>query len=87
MKTKKPVIKTVKKKIVKTSEKNLITKNMTFAELFEKKPEAMKVLFEAGLHCIGCHMSVYETIEQGCQAHGLNKKEIEEIVNKINKIK
>jgi|WetSurMetagenome_2_1015567.scaffolds.fasta_scaffold47883_3 hydroxylamine reductase len=71
-----------KKKAKKT--KCLITKDMTFAELFEKKPEAMNVLFEAGLHCIGCHMSAYETIEQGCQTHGMNKKEIDELIKKLN---
>jgi hydroxylamine reductase len=81
-------IKSAKKKTEKSKVKNNeITKDMTFAELFEKKPESMNVLFEAGLHCIGCHMSVYETIEQGCQAHGMNKKQIDEIIKKINKLK
>jgi len=87
---KKTINKSVKKKTaVKKSEvkKELITKNMTFAKLFEKKPEAMSVLFDSGLHCIGCHMSVYETIEQGCSAHGMTKKETDEIIKKINKIK
>jgi hydroxylamine reductase len=64
-----------------------VTKDMTFTELLEKKPESMNTLFEAGLHCIGCHMSAYETIEQGCQAHGMNKKEIEELIKKLNQLK
>jgi len=76
-----------KKKTEAKAKDNIITKDMTFAELFETKPEAMNVLFEAGLHCIGCHMSVYETIEQGCQAHGMNKKQIDEIIKKINNLK
>lgn len=66
------------------SKKLVITKNMTFAELLEKKPESMNDLFEAGLHCIGCHMSAYETIEQGCLAHGMNKKKIDDLIKKIN---
>jgi hybrid cluster-associated redox disulfide protein len=78
--------KPAKKKFVKKPAKKRfeITKNMTFMKLLEKKPESMNVLFEAGLHCIGCHMSAYETIEQGCSAHGMNKKEIDELIKKIN---
>jgi hydroxylamine reductase len=66
------------------SKKLVVTKNMTFAELLEKKPESMNNLFEAGLHCIGCHMSAYETIEQGCLAHGFSKKEIDDLIKKLN---
>jgi hybrid cluster-associated redox disulfide protein len=66
------------------SKKLVVTKNMTFAELLEKKPESMNDLFEAGLHCIGCHMSAYETIEQGCLAHGMSKKEIDDLIKKLN---
>ena len=66
------------------SKKLVVTKNMTFAELLEKNPESMNTLFESGLHCIGCHMSAYETIEQGCLAHGMSKKEIDELIKKLN---
>jgi hybrid cluster-associated redox disulfide protein len=86
MKTKKIIVKS--KGIKKPAKKKFeITKNITFAELLEKKPESMNVLFEAGLHCIGCHMSAYETVEQGCQAHGFTKKQIEELIKKLNQLK
>jgi hybrid cluster-associated redox disulfide protein len=86
---KKVITKIKKKTATKKPEikKELINKNMTFEQLFEKKPEAMNILFDSGLHCIGCHMSVYETIEQGCSAHGMSKKETDEIIKKINAIK
>ena len=71
------------KKIIKTKKK--VTKNMTFAEILGKHPESADVLFESGLHCIGCGAAMYETLEQGCQAHGMNKKHIEELIKKINK--
>jgi hybrid cluster-associated redox disulfide protein len=70
-----------------TKKKEKISKDMTFAELLEKNPESMNDLFEAGLHCIGCHMSAYETIEQGCLAHGMSKKEVDELIKKLNKEK
>ena len=72
MKTKKTTKKAMKK----------ITKKITFAELMEKYPEAVEVLFENGMHCIGCAMSAQETLEQGCLGHGLNP---DELVDKINK--
>jgi hybrid cluster-associated redox disulfide protein len=47
-------------------------------------PEVISVLAAAGLHCIGCHVSTYESIEEGCSAHGLNKKEIDALVLAVN---
>lgn len=61
-----------------------ITKKATFAEIMEKHPESANILFESGLHCIGCGMAMYETIEQGCLAHGMNKKEIDDLIKRIN---
>jgi hybrid cluster-associated redox disulfide protein len=87
MKTKKetkPVKRKVKKEKLKAKG---VTKNMTFAEIFEKHPESADVLFESGLHCIGCGMAMYETLEQGCASHGMNEKEIDALVNKVNKKK
>ncbi len=59
-----------------------VDKNMTFSELLEKHPEAAEDLMEAGMHCIGCPASSFETLEQGAEAHGINAKEL---VVKINK--
>jgi hypothetical protein len=61
-----------------------ITKNMTFSEVMEKNPESAEILFENGLHCIGCGMAMQETLEDGCKEHGMNKKQIDELIKKIN---
>lgn len=68
----------------KENKNNQISKNMTFAEILEKFPEAGNVLFESGLHCIGCGGAMYETIEQGCMMHGFSKKQIEDLIKKLN---
>jgi hybrid cluster-associated redox disulfide protein len=73
------------KKIVTKKNKFEVKKNMTFAQILTKKPESMNILFENGLHCIGCHMSAYETIEQGCLAHGMSNKQIDELIKELNK--
>jgi hybrid cluster-associated redox disulfide protein len=65
--------------------RNVISGKMTFAELMQKHPESANILFESGLHCIGCGGAMYETIEEGCMAHGFSKKEIEELIKKLNK--
>jgi hybrid cluster-associated redox disulfide protein len=61
-----------------------ITKKMKFSEILDLKPEAGEILFESGMMCFGCPMASMETLEEGCNAHGLSKKEIEEIVKRIN---
>jgi len=60
------------------------SKSMTLGEIVQKFPHAGALLAEAGLHCIGCHISAFETLEQGCRAHGLSDKEIENLVKSIN---
>jgi hybrid cluster-associated redox disulfide protein len=76
--------KIIKKKIVKKT-KELISKKMIFAELLEKYPGTANILFESGLHCIGCGGAMYETIEQGCLAHGFSKKQVDDLIKKLNK--
>ena len=53
----------------------------------QMNPEAGMILFEYGLHCVGCGLASMETLEQGCLAHGMNKKDIEEIIARLNRDK
>jgi len=62
--------------------KEKINKKMTFGEIIEKNPEAVGVLLEKGMHCVGCPMSQMESLEEGCLAHGLN---VDEVVKELNK--
>jgi len=63
-----------------------ITRQTKISELFYKNPEAARMLFEAGLHCIGCPMAARESIEQGCKAHGFEDKKIDELIKKMNEV-
>jgi len=65
--------------------KQKITKKMPIGEALRIKPEAAEILFEAGMMCVGCVMAQQETIEQGCRAHGMNNKEIDELIKRLNK--
>ncbi|MBU0758108.1 MAG: DUF1858 domain-containing protein [Nanoarchaeota archaeon] len=61
-----------------------IKKDMMLGDVVSKFPEAAPVMFKYGLHCIGCHVSAYETIEQGSLAHGLTDKDVERMVKEMN---
>ena len=63
-----------------------ISKKMGISEIMNANPEAVGVLFEAGLGCIGCHFSQMETLEQGMKAHGFSDEEIDKIVGKLNNL-
>jgi hybrid cluster-associated redox disulfide protein len=53
-----------------------VTKDMTFGELlvkyYDKCPQIVDVLMEAGMGCIGCPHSQMESIEQGAMGHGID---------------
>ena len=61
-----------------------VTEDMTFQEVLTKYPEAAPIMMKFGLHCIGCHMSAMETVEQGCLGHGMDEKKIKDMLKEIN---
>jgi hybrid cluster-associated redox disulfide protein len=77
-KTKKTTPSSKKAKIQKPK----INKKMTFIQVMQKEPEAANFLMEQGLHCVGCGMAAYETVEQGAIMHGINP---DKLVDEINK--
>jgi len=60
-----------------------ISKSMTFGDLLEAYPAAAQILASKGLHCIGCHIAVSETVEDGARVHGLTDAEIDEMISEI----
>jgi len=84
-KKKKTTVKKKPLKHAKHAKAALISKEMTFAEVINKFPQAAPVMMDFGLHCIGCHVSAFETIEQGAMAHGLDEKQLGEMLEKMNK--
>ncbi|MAH03195.1 disulfide oxidoreductase [Candidatus Pacearchaeota archaeon] len=62
-----------------------ITRKTKLGSLLKTNEKASEILFESGMSCIGCSMATEETIEQGCLAHGMDKKDIDKLVEKLNK--
>ncbi|NQU98957.1 DUF1858 domain-containing protein [Candidatus Woesearchaeota archaeon] len=64
--------------------KKKITKDMRIGELAQQHPETVEILLEEGVHCVGCGAAFFETIEQGLALHGKSKKEIDDVVTRMN---
>jgi len=63
-----------------------ITKDTLIGEIVEKYPQVVETLMGLGLHCIGCYVASFETVEMGLKAHGMDDKEVEEAVKKLNEV-
>src|SRR3989338_308899 len=62
----------------------LITKETIIGDIVENYPETIEPLMEMGVHCVGCHVSPYETLEGGFKGHGMTDEEINEALKKLN---
>ncbi len=67
-----------------------IIKEMTIDEIFTKFPQKAQRLAQemmsAGLNCVGCGSSVWETLEGGVLGHGFSKEDLEKLLKKLNGI-
>ncbi len=68
----------------------MITKEMTIEQILngfpEKSQKLAQSITDAGLHCVGCHSSSYETLEAGMLSHGYDSEEIESLVRTLNAV-
>jgi iron-sulfur cluster assembly accessory protein len=61
-----------------------VTKDMIISDVLNKYPDVAVVMLEHGLHCVGCHANVFDTIEAGCAVHGLDASAVDKLVDEIN---
>ena len=62
-----------------------VTRKTNMHELLMQRPELAGLFIQSGMGCAGCAMSMGETLEQGCMVHGMNNKEIDKFIEKLNK--
>lgn len=60
-----------------------ITKDIKIEEVVTQYPETMMVFMKHGLHCVGCHVSAFESIEDGAMAHGIDVDALVEDLNRV----
>lgn len=58
------------------AEEGVISKDMIIGDILKTNEDNMRVLMEAGMHCLGCPSSQAETLEEACMVHGLDVNEI-----------
>lgn len=57
---------------------------MKLGEVAANHPQTMEVFFKYGLHCVGCSGASFETIEEGATVHGMDKKDVENLLKELN---
>ncbi len=61
-----------------------VDENTLISQVVSSFPSTMWIFSQAGMHCIGCPASAFESIKQGCLAHGMNDSEIVDLIKKLN---
>jgi len=67
-----------------SNNKMMVSRETNLGEVASKYPEAAKIMFEYGLHCVGCFANQFDTVEQGAAIHGLSEEEMDEIIFRVN---
>ncbi len=62
----------------------MVKKNDRISDVVKGHPESSSIMMKHGVHCVGCHAALFETIEQGAKADGIEDEEIERMVDEIN---
>lgn len=63
-----------------------ITKEDLIGDVVAQHPKAAGVMLRYGLHCVGCHVSKHENIEQGATGHGMPPEMVEKMIAEINEV-
>jgi hybrid cluster-associated redox disulfide protein len=69
------------------NKKPAIDKNIKIEEIVTYYPEVIELLvIEYGFHCIGCHFSSFETLEEGAQVHGITGEDLKKLIEELKAI-
>ena len=57
-----------------------LDKDMFISSAVSLYPEVVPIFMDYGLHCVGCHISGFETVEEGAMGHGITGDELENML-------
>jgi len=80
-----PAKKKVSNKTDAEKPSGFITRHMKIMDVVADHPEAIEVMFKYGLHCVGCHVAQFESVEDGAKAHGMSDKDIDKMIHEMNR--
>ena len=58
-----------------------ITKDTIIGDILDIAPQTAPIFMSIGMHCLGCHSSHGETVEEACQVHGVDVDALLRAVN------
>ena len=58
-----------------------ITKDMTIGQALQVNQAIIPVLFEIGMHCLGCPSAQGESLEEAAMVHGIDADELVQTIN------
>ena len=61
-----------------------LRRELTIGDVLEQYPDAAPLLTEKGIHCVGCHVSPFETLEEGFRSHGMSEEDIDTTLADVN---
>jgi hybrid cluster-associated redox disulfide protein len=64
----------------------MITKDITIEELVRTHPKSVRYLMEKGIKCLACGEPIWGTLESSALEKGFNEKQVEKVVEELNKI-
>jgi iron-sulfur cluster assembly protein len=70
----------------KSEQVDKITKDTTIGDIIEKYPQTIDTLTNFGVHCVGCHVSPFESLEMGFKAHGMTEEQVNDAVKQLNEV-
>jgi hybrid cluster-associated redox disulfide protein len=60
----------------------VINKDTLVGDIIKEKPEAIEILVNFGMGCVGCPSAQMESLEQAASIHGLDLDELLAALNK-----
>ena len=60
-----------------------VSKQMTIMEIISVDAGIVPILYDAGMHCIGCPSAQGESLEMACMVHGIDADELEAKINEF----
>ena len=58
-----------------------VTGETLIGDLVREHPEAIGVLLQIGMHCIGCPSSAMESVEEAAYVHGYTPESVVAVIN------
>ena len=68
------------------SASTVISRSSTIGSIVSDHPEAIETLLGFGVHCVGCHVAHWESLEDGLRSHGFEEEAIDNAVEALNKV-